>query len=140
MQGLKRRVIHTVSFEVIGLILAVPLFAWIFNDGLEHIGIMTVVMSLIAMIWNMTFNKLFEFWEARQDNHHRTVKRRIAHALGFEGGLLIATLPLIAWWMKIPLWEALLTDLGYMLFFLIYGFVFNWSFDHIFGLPKLDQL
>lgn len=137
MQGMKRRIIHTVSFEIIGLILAVPLFAWIFKDGFTHIGIMTVVMSLMAMIWNMTFNKLFELWEARQDDHHRTVKRRIAHALGFEGGLLIATLPLIAWWMQMSLWEALLTDLGYMLFFLIYGFVFNWCFDRIFGLPKL---
>lgn len=137
MQGIKRRVIHTVSFEVIGLILAVPLFAWIFKDGFAHIGIMTVVMSLIAMVWNMTFNKLFELWEARQDDHHRTVKRRIAHALGFEGGLLLATLPLIAWWMQMSLWHALLTDLGYMLFFLVYGFVFNCGFDRIFGLPKL---
>lgn len=137
MQGIKRRVIHTLSFEVIGLIIAVPLFAWVFAADLTHVGIMTVVMSLIAMVWNMTFNKLFELWEVRQDDHRRTVKRRIAHALGFEGGLLIATLPLIAWWMQMSLWHALLTDLGYMLFFLVYGFVFNWGFDRVFGLPKL---
>ena len=137
MQGIKRRVFHTLSFEIIGLIIAVPLFAWVFGADLAHIGIMTVVMSLIAMMWNMTFNKLFELWEARQDDHRRTVKRRIAHALGFEGGLLVATLPLIAWWMQMNLWQALLTDLGYMLFFLVYGFVFNWGFDRIFGLPKL---
>ncbi len=138
MQGIKRRVIHTLSFEIIGLIIAVPLFAWVFGAGLEHIGIMTVVMSLIAMVWNMAFNKLFELWEARQHNHRRTAGRRVMHALGFEGGLLVATLPLIAWWMQMPLWEALLTDLGYMLFFLVYGFVFNWGFDRVFGLPKLN--
>lgn len=137
MQGMKRRIVHTTSFEIIGLIIAVPLFAWIFDEGLAHIGILTVVMSLIAMVWNMTFNKLFELWEVRQHDHRRTVKRRIAHALGFEGGLLVATLPLIAWWMQMSLWHALLTDLGYMLFFLVYGFVFNWGFDRIFGLPKL---
>ncbi len=137
MQGIKRRVIHTLSFEIIGLIIAVPLFAWIFDEGLAHIGILTVIMSLIAMVWNMTFNKLFELWEVRQDDHRRTVKRRVIHALGFEGGLLIATLPLIAWWMQMSLWHALLTDLGYMLFFLVYGFVFNWGFDRVFGLPKL---
>jgi len=137
MQGIKRRVIHTLSFEVIGLIIAVPLFAWVFAADLAHIGIMTVVMSLIAMVWNMTFNKLFELWEVRQNDHRRTIKRRVMHALGFEGGLLIATLPLIAWWMQMNLWQALLTDLGYMFFFLVYGFVFNWGFDRVFGLPKL---
>ena len=138
MQGIKRRVIHTLSFEIIGLIIAVPLFAWIFDEGLEHIGILTVVMSLMAMVWNMTFNKLFELWEVRQLSHHRTVTRRVMHALCFEGGLLIMTLPLIAWWMQMNLWQALLTDLGYMLFFLVYGFVFNWGFDRVFGLPKLN--
>lgn len=138
MQGIKRRIIHTLSFEIIGLVIAVPLFAWIFKDGLAHIGIMTAVMSLIAMVWNMTFNKLFELWEARQTSHHRTIKRRVIHALGFEGGLLIATLPLIAWWMQMTVWQAVLTDLGYMLFFLVYGFIFNYGFDRVFGLPKLN--
>lgn len=137
MQGIKRRVIHTLSFEVIALIIAVPLFTWVLGTGLKHIGIMTLVMSLIAMIWNMSFNKLFELWEARQRSQHRTIKRRVMHALCFEGGLLVATLPLIAWWMQMSIWQALLTDLGFMLFFLIYGFVFNWSFDRVFGLPKL---
>lgn len=137
MQGIKRRVIHTLSFEMIGLIIAVPLFAWIFDAGLEHIGILTAVISLIAMFWNLAFNKLFELWEARQHHQDRTTKRRVIHALCFEGGLLITTLPLIAWWMQMPLWEAVLTDLGYMLFFLVYGFAFNWGFDRVFGLPEL---
>jgi uncharacterized membrane protein len=138
MQGIKRRIFHTLSFEIIGLIIAIPLFAWVFDADLEHIGIMTVVMSLIAMVWNMAFNKLFELWEARQHDRRRTTKRRVIHALGFEGGLLVATLPLIAWWMQMNLWQALLTDLGYMLFFLVYGFLFNYGFDRFFGPPKLD--
>jgi len=138
MQGIKRRVIHTLSFEVIGLIIAIPISAWIFDADLTHIGILTVAISLIAMMWNMIFNKLFELWEARQHDQRRTTKRRVIHALCFEGGLLVTTLPLIAWWMQMPLWQALLTDLGYMLFFLIYGFVFNWGFDRVFGLPELN--
>ncbi len=138
MQGMKRRIFHTLSFEIIGLIIAVPLFAWIFAANFTHIGIMTAVMSLMAMVWNMIFNKLFELWEVRQISHHRTLKRRVTHALGFEGGLLLATLPLVAWWMQMNVWQALLTDLGYMLFFLIYGFFFNWGFDYLFGQPKLN--
>jgi uncharacterized membrane protein len=137
MQGLKRRIIHGLSFELIALVLAIPIAAWVFNDGLLHIGIMTAVISVLAMGWNIVFNRLFEGWEARQTDQRRTMQRRILHALGFEFGLLVVTLPLIAWWMKIPLWEALLTDLGFLLFFLVYGFIFNWGFDRVFGLPDL---
>ncbi len=139
MQGLKRRVIHGLSFELIALMLAIPVVAWIFDDGLVHIGIMTVVMSGLAMGWNMLFNKLFEHWESRQTDTRRTWLRRIIHTLCFEFGLLVVTLPLIAWWLQISLWHALITDLGLMLFFLVYGLVFNWGFDRLFGLPDLPR-
>ena len=33
------------------------------------------------------------------------------------------------------LWDALVMDLGLVVFFLVYTFVFNWAFDAIFGLP-----
>ena len=44
-------------------------------------------------------------------------------------------MPTIAWWLDISLWQALLMDLGLVVFFLVYTFVFNWAFDAIFGLP-----
>lgn len=139
MQGLKRRIIHGLSFEILALALAIPVMALIFEDGLVHIGIMTVVMSLIAMGWNMAFNALFERWEARQTDQRRTLSRRVIHAVCFEVGLTAVTLPLIAWWLQIGWFEALITDMGMLLFFLVFGLVFNWAFDRIFGLPKLDS-
>ena len=33
------------------------------------------------------------------------------------------------------LWQALVMDLGLVVFFLCYTFVFNWAFDQVFGLP-----
>ena len=139
MQGLKRRIVHGLSFEVIALALAIPVMALIFDDGVMHIGIMTVVMSLLAMGWNMAFNKLFERWEARQSDPHRTLRRRVIHAVCFEVGLTAITLPLIAWWLQVGWLEALVTDMGLLAFFLVYGLVFNWAFDRIFGLPMLDH-
>ena len=65
----------------------------------------------------------------------RSLQRRVAHAIGFEGGLALLLVPLFAWWFGVGLWQALVMDLGLMLFFLIYTFVFNWGFDHVFGLP-----
>ena len=40
-----------------------------------------------------------------------------------------------AQWLNVSLWEALVMDLGLVVFFLVYTFVFNWVFDHVFGLP-----
>ena len=91
--------------------------------------------SVIAVIWNLLFNTLFEAWESRQARRGRSLARRIAHALGFEGGLAAILVPLFAWWLDVSLWEALLFDAALLVFFLVYTFVFNWCFDRSFGLP-----
>ena len=63
------------------------------------------------------------------------LRRRIAHAIGFEGGLIAFLVPVFAWWLGVSLWDALVMDLGLVVFFLVYTFVFNWAFDRVFGLP-----
>ena len=65
----------------------------------------------------------------------RSLCRRIAHAVGFEGGLVFTLVPLFAWWFDVSLWQALVMDLGLVVFFLCYTFAFNWGFDRVFGLP-----
>ena len=37
--------------------------------------------------------------------------------------------PLIAWWLKIDLWEAFLLDIGVLLFFLPYTYLYHWGYD-----------
>ena len=91
--------------------------------------------SVIAVVWNLAFNTVFEAWESRQKVRGRSVARRIAHAIGFEGGLAAILVPVFAWWLGIGLWEAFLFDAALLVFFLVYTFVFNWSFDSAFGLP-----
>ena len=91
--------------------------------------------SVIAVVWNLLFNTLFEAWESRQARRGRSLARRAAHAIGFEGGLAAVLVPLFAWWLDVSLWEALLLDAALLVFFLVYTFVFNWAFDQVFGLP-----
>ena len=81
------------------------------------------------------FNHAFERWESRQLVRGRSLARRVAHALMFEGGLVLMLVPLIAWWLDVGLWHALVMDLGLVLFFLAYTFTFTWAFDKLFGLP-----
>ena len=135
MQGVKRRVVYITLYEAIAIVAATGGLMLMSGQGAGHSGALAVITSVIAVLWNLTFNVLFERWESRQAVRGRSVARRVAHAIGFEGGLVAFLVPVIAWWLGISLWQALLMDLGLVIFFLIYTFAFNWVFDRVFGLP-----
>ncbi|MDE2415094.1 MAG: PACE efflux transporter [Comamonadaceae bacterium] len=138
LQGPWRRVIFVVLYELIAILASSLLFMAIGQQALES-GVMSVVASTLAIVWNVTFNHLFERWEARQSVKGRSMRRRVVHALGFEGGLALALIPLMAWWFGVGLWQATLMEAGLLLFFLVYTYAFNWAFDRIFGLPASAQ-
>ncbi|RYF62035.1 MAG: PACE efflux transporter [Comamonadaceae bacterium] len=135
MQGIRRKIVYVSLYEGFAILFASVGLAALSGAGAGQSTALAVVCSVIAVLWNLAFNAMFEAWEARQPVRGRSVKRRIAHALGFEGGLAAILVPLFAWWLGIGLWEALLFDAALLLFFLVYTFVFNWSFDRVFGLP-----
>jgi uncharacterized membrane protein len=135
MQGIQRRIVYITLYEGIAIVAASAGLALLTGAGLGHSGALAVAASVIAVIWNLIFNSLFERWEARQAVRGRSLKRRIAHAIGFEGGLIGLLVPMFAWGLGISLWQALVMDLGLVVFFLVYTFVFNWAFDRAFGLP-----
>lgn len=135
MQGLKRRVVYVGLYELIAIILSAILLKLISSaDSGESLGI-AVAASAIAILWNLAFNYGFEYWEKRTQRKGRSIGVRILHALGFEGGLVIFLVPVIALWLNISFLEALILDLGLLAFFLFYTFIFNWVFDTVFGLP-----
>lgn len=135
MQGLKRRVVYVALYEFFAVVLSALVFAAGSRHELGSTTVLAVITSLTAVTWNFIFNLMFEAWEARQTVKGRSVARRVAHALGFEGGLGLFLIPLISWWLDLGLWEALVLNLGLMVFFLVYTYVFAWTFDRVFGLP-----
>ena len=139
MQGIKRKVVYVTLYEAIAIVAATVGFALFSGQSMSHAGPLAVFCSIVAVCWNLAFNSLFEMWESRQAVKGRSVARRIAHAIGFEGGLVVILVPLVAWWLDVSLWHALLMDLGLVVFFLVYTFVFNWAFDRFFGLPASAQ-
>ena len=139
MQGLQRRVVYISLYEGIAIVAASAGLALMTDAGLGHSGVLAVVASVIAVIWNLAYTALFERWEARQAVRGRSLRRRIAHAIGFEGGLIALLVPMFAWGLGVTLWQALMMDLGLVVFFLVYTFVFNWGFDRVFGLPRSAQ-
>jgi len=135
MQGVKRRVVYVGLYELVAIGLSAILLKLISSaDTANSLGI-AVAASAIAILWNLAFNYGFEVWEKHRGQTGRSLGIRVLHAVGFEGGLVIFLVPVLAWWLDVSVVEAFILDLGLLAFFLFYTFVFNWAFDAVFGLP-----
>ncbi|WP_017905275.1 multidrug/biocide efflux PACE transporter [Pseudomonas asplenii] len=127
-KSLTERVFQAIGFELFAVLLCTPLFAWVMSKPLLDMGVVTVANCLLALGWNVLFNGLFD----------RLLERlaltqngwtRLLHAVLFEGGLIVVSVPLIAWWLELSLLSALLLDIGVLLFFLPYTYVYHWVYD-----------
>ena len=129
-KSIKERFFHALGFEMLALAICVPLGSWLLGYPMAQLGLLTLAISLMAMAWNMVFNALFDRAQ-RRFGFKRTLAARVVHSLLFEVGLILAVVPLAAWWLDIGLWAAFVLDIGVVLFFLPYTFVFNWTYDHV---------
>lgn len=124
----RERFFHAFVFEVLAIAICAPLGSWLLGYSLAKMGALTLMISLIAMLWNMVFNALFDQAQKRWA-FERTVPVRVAHSLLFEVGLILAVVPLAAWWLGITLVQAFWLDIGIVLFFLPYTFFYNLAYD-----------
>ncbi|WP_073523063.1 multidrug/biocide efflux PACE transporter [Pseudomonas fluorescens] len=127
-KSLIERVFQALGFEGLALLICTPLLVWITGRPALEMGAVTLGISLLALSWNVIFNSLFDRLKARLQlaNGGWT---RVLHALLFEGGLILLAVPLIAALMKISLLEAFILDIGVLLFFLPYTYVYHWGYD-----------
>lgn len=124
----KRRIIHALSYEIILLVIIAVLLSLIFHMPLEVTSVLGIVMAITSVFWNMVFNHFFEKYE-KKHKLKRTVKVRIIHAIGFEGGLMLATIPMVAYAMNMSLWQAVVLDFSLTMGILVYTFIFQWCYD-----------
>ncbi|MDB5750494.1 MAG: hypothetical protein JWP65_915 [Ramlibacter sp.] len=139
MQGAKRKIVYVVFFELIAIAMSTILLKLLSGSPAGHAGAAAVGASALAMVWNLAYNALFERWEAGRARKGRSFTRRAAHALGFETGLTVLLVPLFALVLGVSLLDALLYNLGMIVFFLVYTFSYNLAFDRLFGLPLSAQ-
>ncbi len=127
--------LQAVLYEVFAIAFVGPVLSVAFDKPpLSTLGL-AFVLSSIALGWNYVFNTLFERWESRQSVLGRSFGRRLAHGIGFEGGLVILLVPVMSLWLDIPPLNAFLANLGLLAFFFVYAIAFTWAFDRVFGLP-----
>lgn len=110
------RIRHAVCFEIIGLILLVGVLSQLGFDS-SHIGVVGIAFSILATGWNYIYNIWFDrILYRRYKTIVKTTAIRIIHSLGFEAGLLLVTIPILSWVLKVTLWQAFVLDIGMVLF------------------------
>lgn len=142
LRSLKDRLRQIVLFEGLGLLLITPGFAWASGQPLESSFALLAALSLLAALWNGGYNTAVDWLQA----HHfgtradqRGWRGRILHALCFEGGLLLLTLPVIVAWTGMGWLTALVADLGLAVTYTAYALVFNLGYDQVFPITGGKQ-
>jgi uncharacterized membrane protein len=131
-----RRVLQAILYEVGAVAFVGPVLGFAFGKPASSTLLLAVVLSAIALCWNYAFNALFERWESRQAVKGRSFSRRLAHGAGFEGGLTVLLVPVMAYWLETTFLAAFLANLGLLAFFFVYAIGYTWAFDKVFGLPQ----
>lgn len=131
-----RRVLQAVLYEVGAIAFVGPVLGFAFGKPASSTLLLAVVLSAIALCWNYVYNALFERWESRQPVKGRSFARRLAHGTGFEGGLTLILVPVMAYWLETTFLAAFLANLGLLAFFFVYAIGYTWAFDKVFGLPQ----
>ena len=133
------RVRQVLLFELGGLLLITPVFVWASGvPAMDSLGLLAVI-ALIAALWNAGYNTGFDWVEGRLTGRtadHRPHILRIAHAAGFEGGLVLISLPIVMAWTGMGWVEALLADIGLAVAYVIYAFFFNIGYDRVFPIES----
>ena len=130
---------QVLAFEIGGLFLITPPFVWASGvPAEESIGLLALV-ALIAALWNAAYTTSFDWLEGRLTGRtadRRSKPWRVVHAVGFEFGLLLMSLPIVMTWTAMGWLEALLADAGLALAYVAYAFVFNMGYDRAFPIAS----
>ena len=131
------RVRHLLLFEVSALAILVPIGTIFFGFDPLNIGSLGITTATIAAVWNYLYNWGFDHALKRLTGSvHKRMRVRVLHAVLFELGLVVMLVPLIAWWLDMTLWEALVADIAIVVFYVVFAFVYNIIYDRVFPIPE----
>lgn len=122
------RIFHAVLYEVVGIITSAPIIAFFTGKNLAESGLIALIVSITATIWNYIYNVLYDKLRARYAIR-KTVTIRVLHGIGFEVGLVFITVPIISLTMGLTLWAAFKLEFAMLLYFFPYTIIFNWVYD-----------
>ncbi len=94
-------------------------------------------MSLLAMIWNYIYNLLFDYSlkALNKPLHSRGFLLRSFHAIFFELGFMLVSIPAVMIFMGYTFLQAIALDIGFLIAVPIYTFIYNLMYDQVFPVP-----
>ncbi len=125
-------------YEVGAIAVVGPVLGLAFGKPASSTFLLAVVLSTIALCWNYVFNALFERWESKQLVKGRSFARRLAHGIGFEGGLTVILVPVMALWLETTFLAAFVANLGLLAFFFVYAIATPGLSTRSSGFPSLQ--
>lgn len=134
VRNLRERVIQTLWFELLGLALVAPLFAYFSGATVGESFTLLLVLALVVTLWSGLYNGAFDLAELRlagrvaSDRPHRW---RAVHAIGLETSAIVLTWPLVVAFTPLGWHEALVAEVGLTLAYVAYGYVFHLAFDRL---------
>lgn len=134
----RERLIQTLWFEGVGLLLVAPAYAWASGAGMGDSFVLVVALSIAVMLWAALYNTLFDRVERRRTGRvasDRPHGLRSLHAIGLEVSSVLVTWPLIWALTSLGWWGALAADLGLSAVYAVYGYLFFWVFDRLRPVP-----
>ncbi|SUI46745.1 Predicted membrane protein [Shewanella algae] len=127
---IQERIFQALLFEAIALILLIPVASWATGSAVGTMAGVSVFLSLCAIVWNYFYNLGFDRLYGN-NRDARGIGLRLLHTLGFEGGLILVTVPAIAWALETSLLNAFFIEAGILVFFFCYNPLFNWFYDSL---------
>lgn len=140
----KDRLRYAISFEMLLMVFLIPAGAIFFDKPMAEIGALGVALAVKAMLLNLIYNWVFDRIDAKAGrvSSQRSTLGRLLHAVGFELGLVLTSVPLYVWWLQITVLDAFLADLAVTTFIVGYTYVFTLAYDKAFpllGRPKMSD-
>jgi len=123
-----------VCFEALALFIIIPVSSMLTGERTEHMGVLTIFFAVSAVFWNWGYNVLFDkaLLSRGCSLADRPPSLRTLQAVGFEAGFMAFTLPFTMWWLEMNFLQALVTDMGFSSFYVVYGYIYNWCYDKVF--------
>lgn len=128
----RERIHQTLCFEAGGLLAVSPLFAWVSGAGLGNSVRLLLALSLLVTVWTALFNAAFDHLEwhcCRRVASDRPPAWRLLHAMALEVSAVAVSCPAIVALTGLGWWAALAADLGLVLVYAAYGYVFHRLYD-----------
>lgn len=129
---------YVVIFEILLILMSAPIISMVLERDAMDVGSLAVVISIKAMIVNVIYNFFYDRFDIRAGRipTERSAKSRLIHAGLFEVILTATSMPIVMWWLDVPLLTALAMDAALMAFIVVYTYVYTWCYDRLFPVAQ----